>query len=158
MNQDLDSFLAERIKSKKTLTLVTGVFDLLHEEHQNFLLKAKQLSDLLLVGIESDKRVRQMKGEGRPINDQDRRLKNLFEWEIADCIFILPEKFSSPDDHRRLIDKIKPEFMAVSSHTPFVNEKKRILSEFGSRLAIVHEFNPAFSSSKIIENLKKKGC
>lgn len=158
MNQDLDGFLAERIKSKKTLTLVTGVFDLLHEEHFNFLSKAKKLSDLLLVGIESDERVKQMKGKGRPLNDQDHRLKNLLEWGIADFIFILPKKFSSPDDHRQLIDKIRPEFMAVSSHTSFANEKKRILSEFGARLAIVHEFNPNFSSSKIIENLKKKGC
>jgi D-beta-D-heptose 7-phosphate kinase/D-beta-D-heptose 1-phosphate adenosyltransferase len=158
MNQDLDSFLAERIKLKKTLTLVTGVFDLLHEEHHNFLTKAKESGDLLLVGIESDERVRQMKGKDRPINNQNHRLENLLKWDIADCIFILPEKFSKPDDHRQLIDKIRPDFMAVSSHSSFVSEKKLILKEFGAKLIVVHDFNPEFSSSKIIENLKKKGC
>jgi len=157
MNQDLDSFLADRIKKKKTLTLVTGVFDLLHEEHHLFLSKAKQLGDLLIVGIESDARVKQMKGDGRPLNNQERRLENLSKWDMADFIFILPEHFSKPDDHRQLIAKIRPNFMAVSSHTKFVREKEMILSEFSAKLVVVHDFNPEFSSSKIIANLKKKG-
>ncbi len=156
-NQDLDGFLINRIKAKKTLTLVTGVFDLLHEEHHLFLSKAKEIGDLLIVGIESDVRVRQMKGQQRPINNQEIRLKNLDKWGIADFIFILPEQFSKPDDHRQLISKIRPNFMAVSSHTKFMREKEMILSEFTAKLVVVHDFNPEFSSSKLIQNLKKKG-
>jgi D-beta-D-heptose 7-phosphate kinase/D-beta-D-heptose 1-phosphate adenosyltransferase len=155
MEQDLDHFLAARMKTKKTLTLVTGVFDLLHEEHRNFLLKAKPLADLLLVGLESDVRVKQLKGDDRPINKQSQRLANLRAWGIADYIFILPENFSKPAEHRRLIEYIRPNFMAVSSHTAFASEKEAILADFGAKLVVVHEFNPKFSSSRIIKNFHK---
>jgi len=154
--QNLDQFLIERKQSNKTLTLVTGVFDLLHEEHFIFLKKAKNLGDLLLVGLESDVRVRQMKGEGRPINKQEVRLENLQKSGIADFIFILPEKFSKPDDHRQLINKIRPNFMAVSSNTLFQAEKAKILAEFSAKLVVVHDFNPEFSSSKIIKKITKE--
>lgn len=156
MNQELNIFLAERKAKKQSLTLVTGVFDLLHAEHYLFLQKAKKLTDLLVIGIESDLRVKQMKGEDRPINNQTKRLENLKKWQLADFIFILPEKFSKPEDHRQLIAQIRPDFMAVSSNTAFQAEKAAILSEFGAKLAVVHNFNPALSSSKIL-NMQKKG-
>jgi len=154
---NLDQFLAKRQQLNKTLTLVTGVFDVLHEEHSLFLQKAKNLGDLLLVGLESDVRVRQMKGEGRPINQQEARLENLQKLGIADFIFILPEKFSKPENHRALISKIRPNFMAISSNTLFQVEKAKILGEFSAKLVVVHDFNPEFSSSKIIKTTKKKG-
>jgi len=154
---NLEDFLSARTKAKKTLTLVTGVFDLLHEEHYNFLQKAKQIADLLLVGIESDLRVRQMKGFKRPVNNEIRRLENLAKWELTDFIFILPEQFSKPEDHRHLIDQIRPDFMAVSANTAFKKEKEMILQEFNAKLVVVHDFNPEFSSTKLLENLKKKG-
>lgn len=153
---NLEQFLVKRQQLNKTLTLVTGVFDLLHEEHFIFLQKAKNLGDFLLVGLESDVRVRQMKGEGRPINKQETRLKNLQNSGIADFIFILPEEFSKPDDHRRLINKIRPDFMAVSSNTLFQAEKAKILAEFSAKLVVVHDFNPEFSSSKIIKKITKE--
>ena len=153
---NLEQFLVKRQQLNKTLTLVTGVFDLLHEEHFIFLQKAKNLGDFLLVGLESDVRVRQMKGEGRPINKQETRLKNLQNSGIADFIFILPEEFSKPDDHRQLINKIRPDFMAVSSNTLFQAEKAKILAEFSAKLVVVHDFNPEFSSSKIIKKITKE--
>lgn len=155
--QNLDHFLAERKSLNKSLTLVTGVFDLLHEEHFVFLQKAKNLGDLLLVGLESDLRVSQMKGEGRPINNQASRLANLQKLAIADFVFILPEKFSRPEEHRALISKVRPNFMAISSNTLFQAEKARILAEFSAKLVVVHDFNPEFSSSKIIKKLNKEG-
>jgi len=153
---NLEQFLVKRQQLNKTLTLVTGVFDLLHEEHFIFLQKAKNLGDFLLVGLESDVRVRQMKGEGRPINKQETRLKNLQNSGIADFIFILPEEFSKPDDHRQLINKIRPDFMAVSSNTLFQAEKAKILAEFSAKLVVVHDFNPEFSSSRIIKKITKE--
>lgn len=154
---NLDYFLSEKCRSNKTLTLVTGVFDLLHAEHLRFLQKAKKTADLLLVGLESDLRVKQMKGQDRPFNDQLSRLANLQKLGIADFIFILPEEFSQTKDHRALIAKIRPDFMAVSSNTLFQEEKAKILAEFDAKLVIVHDYNPKFSSSKIINQKIKKG-
>lgn len=154
---DLTAFLQYRQVHHASLTLVTGVFDLLHEEHRLFLHKAKALADLLLVGLESDVRVRQMKGVGRPLHSQQQRQQQLAEWGIADHIFILPEQFSQPADHRRLIDQLRPDFMAVSSHTRFLTEKQQILSEFGAKLVVVHEHNPLVSTSQLLDKRTKKG-
>ena len=95
---------------KKNKVLVTGVFDLLHKEHIEFLKKASDLGDYLIVGIESDVRVKQMKGESRPINAQKVRKENLEKLNLANEVFILPEQFSRPEDHIKLIKKIKPEY------------------------------------------------
>ncbi len=153
---NLDYFLNERRKLNKTLTLVTGVFDLLHEEHLRFLQKAKKTADLLIVGVESDLRVKQMKGQDRPFNDQASRLANLQKLGLADFVFILPEQFSKPEDHRALIAQIRPDFMAVSSNTLFQAEKAKILAEFDAKLVIVHAYNPEFSSSQIIKSKRKE--
>lgn len=155
--QNLDNFLVERQRLNKSLTLVTGVFDLLHEEHFIFLKKAKNLADLLLIGLESDARVKQMKGPDRPINNQADRLENLQKLGIADFVFILPEQFSKPLDHQALIAKVKPNFMAISSNTLFQAEKAKILAKFSAKLVIVHDFNPDFSSSKIINKTIQEG-
>lgn len=138
-------------KKKITKILATGVFDVLHNEHIKFLNKAKQLGDYLIVGIESDLRVKKIKGSDRPINTQEIRKKNLEKLGIADEVFILPEKFSNPKDHEALIKKIAPNFLAVSSHTKHLNEKKAILNKFGAEVVVVHKHNPQVSTTKILK-------
>lgn len=152
---NLEAFLEQRRAAGKTLTLVTGVFDVLHEEHRLFLEKAKQTADLLLVGIESDVRVRVMKGEGRPVHSAPERVSNLMQLGLADFVFVLPEQFSKPEDHRRLIEHIRPNSMAVSAHTLHQREKAMILAEFDAKLVVVHEHNPHISSTHSIN--QKKG-
>ncbi|MFZ5438330.1 MAG: adenylyltransferase/cytidyltransferase family protein [Patescibacteria group bacterium] len=132
--------------------LVTGVFDVLHQEHINFLLAAKKYGTKLVIGLESDHRVRQLKGKNRPIFNQQQRKKNLEKLAIADKVFILPEKFNTKADHLRLIKKLKPAVLAVSSHTAHLKEKQAIMKEVGGELKIVYQHNPAVSSSKLINN------
>lgn len=134
--------------------LVTGVFDILHQEHLSFLRKAKQLG-YLVVAIESDVRVKKLKGEGRPINNQDTRLENLRKLKIADEVFILPEQFSSPDDHRRLLQKIRPAVLAVSSHSPHLDKKASLMKEIGGTVEIVHQHNPEISTTLFLEQRNK---
>lgn len=137
-------------KTKKTeVVLVTGVFDILHQEHLIFLRKAKSLG-YLIVGIESDVRVRKIKGEDRPVNKQAVRLENLRQLNIADQLFILPEQFSSPDDHRALLQKIRPTVLAVSSHSLHLDKKARLMQEIGGRVEIVHQHNPAISTTLLL--------
>ncbi len=61
----------------KTIVLVTGVFDLLHSEHKKFLTRAWEQGNILIVGIESDARVKEMKGKGRPIWNQEKRKREI---------------------------------------------------------------------------------
>ena len=138
-------------KSKKIL--VTGVFDLIHQEHIHFLKKAREEEGVLIVGIESDVRVKKIKGDNRPVHQQKKRTENLEALGIADFVFVLPEQFSTPKDHKKLIARIKPELLAVSSHTKHLEKKREILQAFGGDVKIVHTHNPAISTTKLLEGI-----
>jgi|SRR5579859_1896710 len=152
----LQTQLAEVRNSHKTIVLVTGVFDLLHEEHIKFLRAAKALGDFLVVGIESDARVRQIKGEGRPIESEQLRAQKLCNTRIPDAVFVLPEKFGDSADHKQLISEILPNYLAVSEHTAHQTEKRILVEEFGGQLKVVLPQNPLVSTTQKIENLKRK--
>ena len=146
----LPAIIQAKNDQKKTV-LVTGVFDVLHQEHINFLNKAKAAGDFLIIGIETDVRVEQMKGDQRPNHSQQMRLKNLQKLNLADTTFILPNKFSSPADHQKLISQIKPDILAISSHTKHQFQKKKIIEKYGGILKIVHQHNSQVSTTKILK-------
>lgn len=131
--------------------LVTGVFDVLHQEHLVFLERARALGEKLVVGIESDARVQQLKGMTRPVNSQAMRKEKLEKLGVADEVFVLPEKFDTTDDHRKLLAKLRPQVIAVSSHTPHLAEKQQLMQEIGGRVEIVHQHNPTVSSTILLE-------
>lgn len=135
-----------------TVVLVTGVFDVLHQEHLHFLLNAKEMGDIFIIAIESDKRVKQIKGPSRPHFPQEKRRQQLVELDIADCVVVLPEEFSEPDHHRAIISQIRPTYLAVSSHTKHLDKKQAIVSEYGGRVVVVHEHNPIDSTTHILES------
>ena len=140
-------------KLDQTTVLVTGVFDILHIEHLRFLKKAKQAGDKLIVGIETDRRVKAIKGEHRPVNTQEVRLEQLNHLEAVDLAFLLPEQFNSQEAWEDLIKQIKPNIYAVSSHTSYLDNKKKITEKFAAELHIVHQFNPHYSSTKLFQQL-----
>ncbi|MDQ5950976.1 MAG: hypothetical protein QG639_253 [Patescibacteria group bacterium] len=139
---------------QKEKVLVTGVFDILHQEHLIFLKKAASVGPLY-VGLESDIRVKRIKGDGRPVNSQQVRKKNLEELGIAQEVFVLPETFDSPEERLRFLNELKPTVLAVSSHSPHLENKARLMQEIGGRVEIVHQFNPEVSTTKILEERAK---
>ncbi len=155
MNPKLEHFLKSINRSTQKLVLVTGVFDVLHQEHRLFLEKAKAVGDILVVGLESDVRVKHMKGPDRPVFSQEVRLQHLAQWDIADFIFVLPDQFNTPAAHEQLIAGIRPAVLAVSSHSPHLESKQRILQKYGGEVKVVHQHNPEVSSTILIENRKR---
>jgi len=148
--EHLKKFLQEKKEPEAVLVLVTGVFDVLHQEHTLFLQKAKALGAVLIVALESDVRVRKIKGEGRPIHSDEQRVAQIKALHLADFVFILPEQFSRPEDHDALIRDIHPHFLAVSSHTAHQKEKQAILRKYGGDIRIVHQRNPEISTTQIL--------
>ncbi len=142
--------------SRKLTVLVTGVFDILHREHLNFLRLAKAQGEKLLVGIESDIRVKQIKGFDRPVNSQQVRKAKLDDLGLADEVFILPEQFSQPEDHERLIARLRPDILAVYSHTPNLYKKRQLLKRYGGRVVEVLKQNPNVSTTLILEQAMSK--
>ncbi len=151
----LKKALARLHQQNKKLVLVTGVFDILHAEHRKFLEKARAQGDFLLIGLETDQRVRELKGPGRPINSAKARRANLAAWGLADEIFMLPTQFSRPADHDNLIAQIKPTVLAVSSHTAHLPKKQAILQKYGGQVIVVHEHNPEVSTTTLLAQRQK---
>ena len=148
--QDAVELVQQAKQLKKRVVLATGVFDLFHQEHRLFLDKAKQAGDWLIVGVESDRRVREMKGEGRPVQPERERLKQVQEYTSVDCGFLLPELFSNQKDWENLMASVSPAIYAVSSHTSHLENKQRICAMVGCELRVVHHHNPEISTTQLL--------
>jgi len=79
-----------RVQGKK-LVATNGCFDILHAGHVTYLEAARQQGDALLVGLNSDGSVRQLKGEGRPVNGETDRAAVLAALQAVDAVCIFPE-------------------------------------------------------------------
>lgn len=151
--QLLEEKIVKFREQMQNIVLSTGVFDLLHQEHKTFLQKAKAAGDILIVGVESDVRVRKMKGESRPVQNEQTRLSIIQKLPYVDEAFILPESFSSPQDHEELIAFIKPHILAISSHSDHQDKKRALVEKHGGSLQIVHEHNPNISTTKTLSSV-----
>lgn len=147
--------LSGRARSaSKEVVLVTGVFDLLHSAHLEFLQSARDAGSVLMVGLESDLRVRQMKGAGRPIFEEKLRQRRLAmvraragDKPLADGVFILPENFNTQGERRWLIERLRPQVLAVSTHSPHQEAKAKMMAEIGGELKVVAPEFEGVSSS-----------
>ncbi len=115
-----------------------------------FLKKARSLAGTLLIGVESDVRVKKMKGEGRPVQSEKTRARIVQELQLADSVFVLPQQFDTIEDHRKLLAQLKPDIIAVSSHTAHQQEKKQLMAEIGGAVVSIHEHNPEISTTQLV--------
>ncbi|OGD61836.1 hypothetical protein A2160_00895 [Candidatus Beckwithbacteria bacterium RBG_13_42_9] len=151
----LPAVLKEARQKDRRLVLATGVFDLLHAEHQKFLQAASEQGDVFLVGIETDRRVRKLKGRGRPVWNLTKRLKSLAQLEEIDFVFPLPDKFDNLADYEQFMALVRPDVLAVSSHSPFQKIKRELTEKYGGKLKIVLPHNPIISTTKMMQEFKK---
>lgn len=124
-----------------------GCYDILHVGHVKLLKYAKSLGDRLIVGIDSDSRVRDMKGISRPINNQDDRQEMLQSNQYVDDVVI----FNSDDELRNLI-KI------YDIHTMVVGDEYRNKEVIGSENCHTTVYFKKFkglSSTRILNEIHK---
>lgn len=142
--------LATVKQTKGGVVLATGVFDMLHQEHVIFLQKAAQLGDFLLVGVESDARVRSLKGSGRPVFTAVIRARQVAAIPGVSAVVVLPEGFSRPADHAAFLQLVQPQFLAVSASSAHLDKKQAAVAAVGGELVVVHEHNSAVSSTQLL--------
>jgi len=82
----------EQRKGGRRVVATNGCFDLLHVGHVRFLQEAKKRGDLLIVGVNGDRSVRELKGEGRPVNGEADRAEVVAGLGCVDAVVIFPEK------------------------------------------------------------------
>ena len=87
------SKIADELKKNgKKLVFTNGCFDIIHAGHIKYLTEARKLGDFLIVGLNSDKSVKILKGDSRPINNQDDRATVLYGLKPVDLVTIFDEE------------------------------------------------------------------
>ena len=124
---------------------VNGTFDILHLGHLALLNYAKSLGDKLFVAIDSDERVKQLKGPTRPIYDVFQRKTMLLNLKAVDEV----EVFSSDEELEMWIKQINPSIMVVGSDW---RNKTVIGSQYAKRLEFFERIDE-YSSTKTISNI-----
>jgi rfaE bifunctional protein nucleotidyltransferase chain/domain len=100
-----------KLEKKYKIGFVNGCFDILHIGHIRMLQFAKANCDYLIVAIDSDERVSQLKGSSRPVNNVDNRSELLLELRSVDAV----KNFSSANELIDLIKSTAPDIMVVGS-------------------------------------------
>lgn len=141
--------IVKKLKSKnKKIVTTNGVFDILHFGHVKYLEEAKKLGDVLIVGVNTDKSVKENKGDKRPINDEKSRLSVLAALESVDYVFLFDEK-----DPRDWIDKIKPNIHAKAGDYK-LNQiiEKDVVEKNNGKVALIPMIK-GHSTTKLIDKI-----
>src|SRR5437867_3547227 len=144
---DLDA-LARQAKelraAGKRLVVTNGCFDLLHVGHIRYLQAARALGDALAIGVNGDQSVRQLKGQGRPINNERDRAEVVAALESVDFVTIFPEVRAT-----RLLEAVGPAIYAkggdYTADTLNV-EERAVLEKNGAEIRII-PFQKGYSTS-----------
>jgi D-glycero-beta-D-manno-heptose 1-phosphate adenylyltransferase len=142
-----------RLRSEgKRVVATNGCFDILHVGHVRYLAAARKLGDVLVVGLNGDKSVRQLKGEGRPVNREKDRAEVLAALESVDYVAIFPEKRAT-----KLLLAAQPAVYAKGGdYTPdMLNaEERAVLEKLGTRIEII-PFEKGYSTSELLTKIGK---
>ena len=137
-------------KSGKTIAATNGCFDILHVGHVRYLQKTKSFADYTIVLLNSDKSVRSIKGEGRPVNNEQDRAEILCALRCVDYVVIFDE-----DSPRELLDDIKPDvYTKGADYTLKTLPEYDIMKKNNIRVEFI-EFTTGKSTTCLIENMKK---
>lgn len=147
---ELDDLLKKLKQEGKTVVTTNGCFDILHVGHVRYLEKAKSFGDVLIVALNSDKSVKSIKGESRPINNELDRAEVLSGLKSVDYVVLFDE--DSPID---LLLQIKPDVHTKGADYTIESlpEAKGIM-EAGGRIEFI-SFVEGKSTTSIIEKMRK---
>ena len=149
MNQEeiIPQVIRWRLKSK-TIAFTNGVFDILHQGHIAVLAKAASFADILIVGINSDSSVKKLKGDSRPINNQQSRALVLASLIMVDAVVIFDE-----ETPLELIKKIQPDVLVKGGDYTLdtIVGAKEVMANGGK--VEIFPIEEGFSTTGIIEKI-----
>jgi D-glycero-beta-D-manno-heptose 1-phosphate adenylyltransferase len=150
---DLDelSDYCDKLRSAgRRIVATNGCFDLLHIGHVRYLQSARALGDVLVVGLNSDRSVHELKGAGRPVTNESDRAEILAAMECVDVVTIFPETRAT-------------KFLAMARPAVYVKggdytaetldqEDRNFLKQIGATIRFV-SFQEGYSTSELLERI-----
>ena len=132
-----------------TIVFTNGVFDILHPGHIRYLRDARALGSILIVGVNSDRSVRAIKGPDRPVNPEGERAEVLLALASVDAVVIFDEE--TPHD---VITAIQPDVLVKGADWGPGNIVGRDVVEARGGRVVRVELAPGYSSSELIRRAR----
>lgn len=137
-----------KVKGQKVV-FTNGCFDILHPGHIQLLLQAAELGDKLVLGLNTDASVKRLKGEDRPINDEQTRTLIMAAQLYVDAVTLFDE-----DTPLELIQAIHPDVIVKGGdYTPETVVGNEFVTSYGGQVVIVPTVE-GFSTTSIINRMK----
>jgi len=128
-----------------------GCFDLLHVGHVRFLQEAKKRGDLLIVGVNGDRSVRELKGEGRPVNGEADRAEVVAGLGCVDAVVIFPDKRAT-----EFLRAVRPEVYVKGGDyqaDQLDKDEVMVVKEGGGEVQVL-ALTPGRSTTAVLQKLK----
>lgn len=138
-------------KEGKKVVFTNGVFDLLHIGHITYMAKAAELGHKLIIGLNADSSVKRLKGENRPVNDQNSRAALLAALFFVDAITVFEE-----DTPLNLISTLLPDILVKGADYAVENivGAREVIANGGEVKTI--NFVEGYSSTSIIQKIRNQ--
>jgi len=148
--EELGDLLGRKVRGSRRVVFTNGCFDLLHPGHIRSLEQARSLGDVLVIGLNSDSSVRQLKGASRPVVPEEERAELLAALEAVDWVVIFPE--ATP---RALIAHLLPDVLAKGAdwHGAIVG-REEVEAAGGEVVSI--PLQPGYSSTAILQLIRDR--
>ena len=133
------------------MVATNGCFDLLHVGHVRFLQEAKKRGDLLIVGVNGDRSVRELKGEGRPVNGEADRAEVVAGLGCVDAVVIFPDKRAT-----EFLRAVRPEVYVKGGDyqaDQLDKDEVMVVKEGGGEVQVL-ALTPGRSTTAVLQKLK----
>lgn len=139
----------DQIRENKKIVFTNGCFDILHAGHISYLSKAKDAGDFLIIAINSDASVKNLKGPGRPINSEADRALMLSAFQFVDFVTVFDEQLPN-----KTIEILKPD-VHVKGGDYNLNDlpEKEVVQKYGGKI-VIFPFLNGYSSTNIINKIQ----
>lgn len=146
--KDLSNLILKWREENQKIVFTNGCFDLLHLGHVDYLAKAKDLGDRLIIGVNTDSSVKRLKGDNRPLQDENSRLHILAALHSVDAVVLFDE-----DTPYELIKKIQPDVLVKGADYKIENiVGYDIVTSRGGSVQTI-EFIEGYSTTKIEQRI-----
>jgi D-beta-D-heptose 7-phosphate kinase/D-beta-D-heptose 1-phosphate adenosyltransferase len=144
----LENILAGERQKGKTIVFTNGCFDLLHVGHVKYLQAARQLGDLLVLGLNSDESIRRLKGPNRPLIGEEERAHILAALNCIDYVVVFDE-----DTPLKVITALRPDILVKGGdYTPDGVVGRELVESYGGRVELIN-FVDGKSTTNIINKI-----
>ena len=144
---------------RKSIILTHGAFDMFHIGHMELLKQSKRLGDYLIVGLDSDERIKKYKSENRPIIPLQQRIEILLEDKSVDFVFSIDDTIDFSNKYfLNLYKNINPNIVTFGRKFGFQDEmaeRKRVLNNCQFK-QIKHQYDGIQSTTNIIDEVTRR--